>query len=164
MMDKGNPIAGVTSHRVTQLSTEGEAAIGRIAVWAGHLERNVAELEQRLRVPQSKSSQFAGRSVRAARTLIKASDLLEPPDKLQMLGVLDEAKKLLDTRNSVIHAVIGTSMTPGAATFRGRPEDPDRILTAEELDDIAEQLHEVAWNVFDCSMVVARVFDRARSS
>jgi len=164
VMIEGNPIAAVTSHRATQLNAEGEAAIGRNAVWAGHLERNLAELEQRLEVSQPKSYQSAARSLKAARSLIHASELLASDDKLQMLGVLDEAKKLLNTRNAVIHAVIGSSMSPGAVTFRGKPEDPDRFLNADELDSIAKQLHETAWNVFDCSMVVVEVFGKARRS
>lgn len=158
-MIENSPSAAATDHKATQLSAEGEAAIGRIAIWAAHLERHLAELEQRLKGPTSRYSLFAGRSIKETRSLIRSNALLEQAEKLQILRVLADAKKSLDRRNSVIHAAIGSSVKPGAATFRGQ-NYPDRTLSANELDNIAKRLHESSWNVFDCSMVVARALGK----
>ena len=34
----------ISAHRQTSLTVEGEAAMGRIAVWAAYLEQNLADL------------------------------------------------------------------------------------------------------------------------
>jgi hypothetical protein len=162
MITDGNPMAVIDDHRATQLSAEGEIAVGRIAVWASLLERNLGELAQRLSnfslsAPPSPGS----RAIKEARAFIHSCEALASSDSTQILKVLAESEELLRTRNIVIHAAVGTSMEPGAATFRTHPKNPDRILTDEELDRIAKQIHSTAWEVFDCSMTVARTFAKS---
>jgi hypothetical protein len=165
MITEGNPTAVIDDHRATQLSTEGEIAVGRIAIWASHLERNLGELAQRLSnfsLPTAPSP--GSRAIKEARALIRSCEALKSSDSTQILNVLTEADKLLRTRNIVIHAVVGTSMEPGAVTFRTHPKKPDRILTDEDLDRIAKQIHSTAWEVFDCSMMVARTLGKSKTS
>lgn len=161
MITEGNPIAAVDNHRATQLSMEGEAAIGRIAVWASLLERNLEELTQRLRGSSPSDAPLSGsRAITEAKALTRGCAALKPADAAQIMKVLKESKELLKSRNIVIHAVVGTSMKRGAATFRTHPKNPDRVLTAADLDQFAKQLHSTAWEVFDCSMTVARVLGK----
>jgi hypothetical protein len=165
MITEGNPMAVIDDHRATQLSTEGEIAVGRIAVWASLLERNLGELAQRLSnfslsAPPSPGS----RAIKEARAFIRSCEALKSSDSTQILKVLAESDKLLRTRNIVIHAVVGTSMEPGAVTFRTHPKNPDRILTDEDLDRIAKQIHSTAWEVFDCSMTVARTLGKSTTN
>lgn len=160
-----NPVAAVDDHRITQLSATGEIAIGRIAVWSSLLERNLGELAQRLsEFSLAEPPSPGSRAIKAARRFLKSCVLLSPVESKQILKVLNESYELLEQRNHVIHATIGTSLHPGALTFRNQRKNLDQIHTDEDLDAIAKQLHGLAWDVFDCSMTVAVALGKSRTS
>jgi hypothetical protein len=153
--------------KTTQLTPEGEAAVGRIAIWAAMAERNLVDLIRFLEGTDSatnkKNATLSGSdAVKKNRKLVRDSAVLLPDERNEVCRVLDEVRKLLQERNAVIHAMVGTSARAGAATFRSPRGNPDRTLTVEDLAQLAERINEFAWQVFDCQVLVARAHGRSR--
>lgn len=151
--------------RTTHLTPDGEAAVGRIAIWAAAAERNLVDLISFLEGTDLATNRknvtlTASASVKKNRILVRDSPVLLSDEQSKVYGVLDNVGELLRERNAVIHAMVGTSAEAGAATFRSPRGNPDRTLTVDDLAHLAERLNEAAWQVFDCQVLVARANGR----
>lgn len=154
--------------RTTHLTPEGEAAVGRIAIWAAAVEQNLVDLIRFLEgtdlVTNKKKNVTltASASVKKNRILVRDSAVLLPDEQREVYRILDKVGELLRERNAVIHAMVGTSAKADAATFRSPRGNPDRTLTVDDLVHLAERLNDIAWQVFDCQVLVARAHGRGQ--
>jgi hypothetical protein len=117
--------------------------LGFVALYAAYLEEQIDNLlfmlqsieqfpEKERRWPTSKKIDKAKRLVR--RLVFEYREALEYD--------LDASKKLLDWRNEVIHGRIYANFDRPNTLKSGRPNKPDRIVTPDELYDLADNLAE----------------------
>lgn len=146
----------------TSMSIEGEAAVGRIAIWAAWLEQTLAHfcsalIDGRVGVGSTltegmTASQLIQTSKRIALSVYSP---LSPELQEQVVRVLSNAKQALDQRNRILHAPVGGSLTPGTTAFYSRRLNAKGLLDAvvhspEELDVMGAKLHAAMEEVWDC--------------
>lgn len=106
------------------MDAEGEAAVGRIALWCAWLEQGLVDLCSQL-INQDKSAighavtanMSASGMVQLARTLVRESYSISEQNKAAALIVLADAKTALEKRNGVLHSAVGGSLLEGKTTF-----------------------------------------------
>lgn len=117
--------------------------LGFVALYAAYLEEQVDNLlfmlqsiesfpEKEQRWPTSQKIEKAKRLV--LRLVFEYRDAL--------LADLDASKQLLDRRNEVIHGRIYANFDRPDTLKSGRPNTPDRVVTPDELYDLADNLAE----------------------
>ncbi|TNB69740.1 hypothetical protein FHJ30_17475 [Arthrobacter sp. BB-1] len=153
----------VQGHRAyVGTTSEGEAAIGRIAIWAATVEENLESLCVRL-INSGKSevgyavtaNMSASSIILLARKLLTDSKTVSDEDKAEVLVMLTEAKAALEQRNKILHGRVGELMFEGKTTFFHRRkkgsgpagEAPGWFSTSlreQELDEIGARLFDVS--------------------
>lgn len=147
-------------HRTyTSLDSEGEAAVGRIAIWAAWLEQSLAQLASTLTNGVNGSGSIITNDMMASKLIDLSKKLLKNeyaaiPQALQdkTAEALTRASAALQQRNQILHGTVGGTMIPGSTAFysRKRPGDAN-FHSAAELDVMGERLHSSMEEIFDCS-------------
>lgn len=147
-------------HRTyTSLDSEGEAAVGRIAIWAAWLEQSLAELVSSLINGVNGSGTTITKDMMASKLIDLSKKLLKNdyasiPQDLQhkTTEALTRASLVLQQRNQILHGTVGGTLIPGSTAFhsRKRPGEPN-IHNVAELDAMGERLHSSMEEIFDCS-------------
>ncbi|ERI35403.1 hypothetical protein M707_21990 [Arthrobacter sp. AK-YN10] len=143
-------------------SLEGQAAIGRIAIWAASLEENLVALCVSLInhlddvVGHAVTANMSASSmIQLAKRLAAESDAVPDEDKADVQAILTEAKAALEQRNMILHASLGEITIGGKSLFRrrrkrspGAPgQDPhweNTLRGVDELDEIGARLFNVS--------------------
>lgn len=118
----------VQGHRLwTGTTPEGEAAVGRIAIWAASVEDSLAELCVSLinrldpEVGHAVVANMSASSmIQLARKLATDSDAVRVEDRAAVLAMLTAAKAALEQRNKILHASPLEIMFEGKTAFRHR--------------------------------------------
>lgn len=152
----------IQGHRAyTGVTTEGEAAVGRIAVWAARVEENLVDLCARLINVDDYSVGYAVTGKMSAsvvidltRTLVTKSTSTSEDDRDHVLAMLREAKAALIQRNKILHSSVGEIMLGGKSVFSQRKKGtvPDgqnlvwesTLHGVDELDEIGARLFNVS--------------------
>lgn len=142
-------------------TSEGQAAVGRIAIWAASVEQNLVELCARFinsdpQVGYAVTANMSASSViQLVRKLVTDSKTASDKDKAEVLAMLTEARAALEQRNKILHASVGELMLEGKTVFfRRRKSGPVPIGQSpvwestlhglEELDEIGARLFKVS--------------------
>lgn len=142
-------------------TSEGEAAVGRIAIWAASVEQNLADLCARLinsdtEVGYAVTANMSSSSViQLVRKLVTDSKTASDKDKAEVLAMLTEARAALEQRNKILHASVGELMFEGKTVFFQRrkkgpvpvgqsPAWESTMHGLEELDEIGARLFKVS--------------------
>jgi len=104
----------VPEHRLwVGMTSEGEAAVGRIALWAASVEENLTDLCVSLINPLDHevghavvANMSASSMIQLARKLATDSDAARVEDRAEILAMLTEAKAALEQRNKILHASV----------------------------------------------------------
>lgn len=155
--------AEVQGHRLWVGTTpEGEAAVGRIAIWAAAVEDNLVELCVSLinhldpEVGYSVVTNMSASSmILLAKKLATDSDAVRDEDRADVLAMLTEAKAALEQRNKILHASTLEVMFGGKTAFRHRrkrgsvasgpqPRWDTTLRGVDELDEIGARLFRVS--------------------
>lgn len=159
----------IGTHRMTSLTVDGEAAMGRIAVWAAYLEQNLADLVGEV-IGDSGMGRTITERMPASQTIDLLSKLMaavsgiSSADRGHILATLRDAKAALRERNAVLHSLVGSTLDGDGASFSSyrRKEAHFQIRTDAELDAIGEYLHKVGWEIFDLARITSRINRQAR--
>lgn len=155
--------AEVQGHRLwVGTTSEGEAAVGRIAIWAASVEDNLVELCVSLinhldhEVGYAVVANMSASSmIQLARKLATDSDAVRDEDRAEVQAMLTEAKAALEQRNKILHASVGELMFEGKTAFRHRrkrgsvasgpqPRWETTLHGLDELDEIGARLFRVS--------------------
>ncbi len=144
----------IQGHRAYVGTTpEGEAAIGRIAIWAASVEENLAHLCARLINDDDHAiglavtaNMGASAVIDLVRKLVIASKTTSDEDRAEVMATLTEAKAALVERNRILHASLGELMLDGKMLFTSRRkkgpvpdgENPRWEMTLRGLDELDE--------------------------
>ncbi len=135
-----SPTFGVAMNRDSDLIK----ALGFVALYAAYVEEGVDIVMLRLSktkpYDESQSRLPTSRKIAWCESELAT---LNSPEITRVTGLLGEAKRLLVLRNEVIHGRIYVGFERGEMLASGRMGVPDRSITADELYDLAEQLHAV---------------------
>lgn len=152
----------VQGHRAyVGTTSEGEAAVGRIAIWAASVEENLADLCASLITSDSEvgyavtANMSASQMIQLSRRLVTASKTASDKDRAEVQALLTEAKAALEQRNKILHATVGELMLEGKTGFFNRRkkgpaavgQQPHWETTwhrVEELDEIGARLFRVS--------------------
>jgi hypothetical protein len=115
-------------HRVfVGAAPEGEAAIGRIAIWAASVEENLAHLCARLINTDDNdigyavtANMSASSVIDLARNLVVGSKAVSDEDKVELVATLAEARAALVERNRILHASLGEIRMGGKMLFTSK--------------------------------------------
>lgn len=160
-------------HHKTSMSTEGEAAIGRIALWCAWLEQNLLDLCASL-INEGHpeigrlitASMSASNRVDLAKQLVSQSTVISAETKAATQTALIAAKAALVARNRVLHAPVGSSLLEGKNVFyngkrktfvdeHGRISLQAEHLSTEELDAIGAGIYKAMDDLFECHLSIA---------
>jgi hypothetical protein len=135
------------------MSMEGEAAVGRIAIWAAWLELTLAHFCSALIGARNGVGTTLTEGMTASQ-LIQMSKRLTTsyfstlPEDLQgrVVKALATAKQALEQRNRILHGPVGGSWEPNTTAFYSRRLNAKGLLDAavhspEELDAMGANLH-----------------------
>lgn len=153
----------VQGHRAyVGTTSEGEAAVGRIAIWAASVEQNLADLCAEL---INGSNLVVGHTVTAnmsafgmidlAKRLLAESDTICVENRADTVAALNEAKAALGQRNKILHATVGEIMFGDKTAFFNRrkkgpaaagqqPHWETTLHGVKELDEIGARLFRVS--------------------
>ncbi|WP_247046226.1 hypothetical protein [Arthrobacter rhizosphaerae] len=152
----------VQGHRAyVGTTSEGEAAVGRIAIWAASVEQNLADLCASLINSDSEvgyavtANMSASQMIQLSRRLMTDSKTASDKDRAEVQALLIEAKAALEQRNKILHATVGELMFGGKTAFFNRrkkghatpaqqPHWETTLHGVEELDEIGARLFRVA--------------------
>lgn len=147
-------------HRTyTSLDPEGEAAVGRVAIWAAWLEQSLADLVSTLidgvngAGPIVTNDLMASKLIDLSRKLLK-NEYADIPQALQdkTAEALTRASAALQQRNQILHGTVGGTLIPGSTAFHNRKRPGTaHFHNAAELDVMGERLHASMEEIFDCS-------------
>lgn len=152
------------AHRTeTSLNLEGEAAVGRVAIWAAWLEASLAELTSTLLNGVNGAGSAVTNELASSKLIDLSKRLLKNkyaniPQELQdkTLNAINKASAALQRRNQILHATVGGSLTPGMTAFHSRKRPGTaQHHSVDELDVMGEQLHTSMNEIFDCAFEVA---------
>jgi hypothetical protein len=146
--------------KYTAMETEGEAAVGRIALWCAWLEQTLVDLcaelinGDNLGIGNAVTlNMSASGMVQLAKTLIYGSDSISEQNKAEAAIRLAAAKVALEKRNGVLHSAVGSSLLEGKTAFwngkrkRFKKDHPEAgklmyvQLSLEELDEIGASIY-----------------------
>jgi hypothetical protein len=143
-------------------TSEGEAAVGRIAIWAASVEDNLVELCVSLinhldpEVGYAVVANMSASSmIQLASKLATDSVAVRDEDRAEVQAILTEAKAALEQRNKILHASVGEIMFEGKTAFRHRrkkgsvasgpqPRWETTLHELDELDEIGARLFRVS--------------------
>lgn len=157
---------GIPDHiAYTSLDIEGQAAVGRIALWAAWVEFSIAWLcnylisdryEKGAVVTRNMS---AGGMLKLSRELVKASPQLKE-DSTRILDLLTRVQSALDDRNEVLHGSVGGALDAlngdRLAAFHSRKNNQAVLLTNDQLDRKGKRLHELLDELVDAADLAYR--------
>ena len=161
-MDTEIDVTDDQGHRTyTGMTSEGEAAVGRIAIWAARVEHNLVLLCVRLinsddhRIGYGVTANMSASAViELAKKLVTGSTSTSDEDRADVLAMLTDARAALVQRNQILHASVSELMFGGKSSFIRRKkghaddgQDPFWDLTSrgvDELDQIGAQLFNVS--------------------
>jgi hypothetical protein len=154
---------GMQGHRAFVGTTpEGEAAIGRIAIWAASVEENLAHLCARLINDDDHAiglavtaNMGASAVIDLVRKLVIDSKTTSDEDRAEVMATLTEARAALVERNRILHASLGELMHGGKMLFRSRrkkgpvpdgenPRWESTLRGLDELDEVGARLFNVS--------------------
>ncbi|MDV2980534.1 UNVERIFIED_CONTAM: hypothetical protein Q9R71_25480 [Actinomycetes bacterium ARC8] len=163
MMSSDPDFIEVQGHRAWVGTTpEGEAAIGRIAIWAASVEENLVHLCSRLiniddhEIGYAVTANMnASAVIDLARRLVIDSKTTSDEDRADVMAMLTEAKAALVERNRILHASLGELMLGGKMLFRSRrkkgpvpdgenPRWESTLRGLDELDAVGARLFNVS--------------------
>lgn len=155
--------AEVPGHRVYVGATlEGQAAVGRIAIWAASVEQNLAKLCESLINPLDHevgyavtANMSASSMIQLARKLVTDSGAVPEDERAEVLALLTAARAALGERNRILHASVGELMFSGKSGFYHRkkrgsgasgpqPYWETTWLGVDDLDAIGARLFKVS--------------------
>ena len=143
-------------------TSEGEAAVGRIAIWAASVEQNLVHLCARLINTDDHeigyavtANMSASAVIELIRKLVTDSTTTSDKDRAEVLAMLTEARAALVERNRILHASVGELMLEGKTLFhRRRKKGPvpvgqspiweSTLHGLDELDEIGARLFNVS--------------------
>jgi hypothetical protein len=155
------------------MTQEGEAAVGRIAIWAAYVEQHLVDLcaelinEGNAAIGHTvTASMSASAMTQLAKKLLVESDTTSSESKATILAALTEAKAALEQRNKILHATVGGSLVEGTTTFwnsrRKRLTSGPLVGQLEatqhspaELDAIGARLYKVMDDLWECYLSVS---------
>lgn len=114
----------IQEHRIyTGMALDGEAAVGRIAIWAAFVEQNLVDLCASLinsdfEIGYAVTANMSASSmIQLAKKLVSESKIVSDQDRAEALALLAEAKAALEQRNKILHATVGDFMFEGKMAF-----------------------------------------------
>ncbi|MET3165262.1 UNVERIFIED_ORG: hypothetical protein ABIB19_003696 [Arthrobacter sp. UYEF10] len=156
-------VSEIQGHRAyVGMTSEGEAAVGRIAIWAASVEQNLVHLCARLiniddhEIGYAVTANMSASAViDLVRKLVTDSTTTSDKDRAEVLAMLTEARAALVQRNRILHASVGEIMMEGKSVFyRRRKKGPvtvgensaweSTLHGIEELDEIGARLFNVS--------------------
>jgi hypothetical protein len=115
--------------------------LGFVALYAGYLEEQVDEmlfmLQQLEAYPEAEQRWAIGSKIKKAIRLVGQ---LQFETQVELLADLDRLKPLFEWRNEVIHGRIYANFNRQDTLKSGRPNVPEREVTASELYELANNL------------------------
>ena len=159
--------------KYTAMNQESEAAVGRIAIWAGWLEQVLADLCAELINGNNWATGYtlianmsASSMIETAKKLVKESPTIGTELRDATVAALVGAKATLEVRNRILHSAVGGSFVEGKAAFhnsrRKKVKDGPRLgeiegshLGLAELDKIGEDLYVAVNTIADCQWEIA---------
>jgi hypothetical protein len=167
-MDETPPTLRPQHREYTSMTTEGEAAVGRIAIWAAWLEQHLVDLCAELINGDNPkvgnvvtANMSASGLIQLAKKLVSESSTVSHENRANTLVALTEAKAALEQRNRILHATVGSSLMEGMTTFYnsrrktvpgkagGLPQLEAAQHSAADLDEIGARLYQVMDGVFE---------------
>jgi hypothetical protein len=149
----------IQEHRIyTAMTLEGEAAVGRIAIWAAFVEQNLVDLCASLinsdfEVGYAVTANMSASSmIQLAKKLVSESKTVSDEDRVEVQALLTQAKTALEQRNKILHATVGDFMFEGKTAFYNsrrkkgpaaggqQPQVEAAFHGVEDLDEIAARL------------------------
>lgn len=152
----------IHGHRAyTGMTSEGEAAVGRIAIWAASVEQNLVHLCARLiniddhHIGYAVTANMGASAViELVRKLVTESTSTSDEDRAEVLAMLTEARAALVQRNKILHASVGELMLEGKSVFHRRKKGTvlagqnsvweSTLHGVDELDEIGARLFNVS--------------------
>lgn len=154
-----------SEHRThTSLTSEGEAAVGRVAIWAAWLENSLAELVSCLLDGMNgagaiiTNDMMAAKLIDLSRKLLKNENAKIPSDlQVRTADALTRASATLKQRNLILHGLVGGSLVPGSTAFHDRKRPGVAYFhNVEELDLMGERLHTSMEEIYECSWEISQ--------
>ena len=161
-MDTEPEATEIQAHRTyTGMTSEGEAAVGRIAIWAARLEQNLVRLCVRLININDHcvgyavtANMGAAAAIELAKKLVTGSTSTSEQDRADILAMLTDARAALMQRNQILHASVSEIRFGDKPSFIRRKkrtgdggQDPFwewTPLGVDELDQIGARLFQVS--------------------
>ncbi|WP_146617522.1 hypothetical protein [Arthrobacter globiformis] len=173
-MDDASATPELPDHRTyTAMTQEGEAAVGRIAIWAAYVEQHLVDLcaelinEGNAAVGNTVTANMSASSmIQLAKKLLLESDTTSAENKAVTLAALTEAKAALEERNKILHATVGGSLVEGSTTFWNsrRKRFTSGALAGQleaaqhspaELDALGARLYKAMDDLWECYLSVS---------
>jgi hypothetical protein len=155
-------------HLYSGMTVEGQAAVGRIAIWAARVEENLVDMcasliNSNVEIGHAVTANMSASSmIQLAKKLASASETLSPEDKADFLAALTEAKAALEQRNKILHAATGEFIFDGKTTFTNTrrkkvpaaagqlPQVEAASHSPEDLDEIGARLFRASEDLWAC--------------
>lgn len=172
-MDDTQNSSELPDHRTyTAMSMEGEAAIGRIAIWAAWVEQHLVDLCAELINGDNLGvgnivtvNMSASALIQLAKKLVSESATVSPENRVDTLAALTAAKAALEQRNKVLHATVGGSLLEGKTAFYnsrrkrfGTGPLAGQLEAAHhgpaDLDQIGAHLYRAMEDIFECHLSI----------
>lgn len=130
-MDTEPEVSEIQGHRTyTGMTSEGEAAVGRIAIWAARVEQNLVRLCVRLinsddhRIGYAVTANMGASAViELAKKLVTGSTSTSDEDRADILAMLTDARAALVQRNQILHASVSEIRFGDKPSFIRRKRD-----------------------------------------
>jgi hypothetical protein len=144
------------------MTLDGEAAVGRIAIWAAFVEQNLVDLCASLinndfEIGYAVTANMSASSmIQLSKKLVSESKTVSDEERAEVLAMLAEAKAALEQRNKILHATVGDFMLEGKTAFYNsrrkkgpaaagqQPQVEAAFHGAEDLDEIGARLFKVS--------------------
>ena len=155
------------------MSAEGEAAVGRIAIWAAHVEQGLVDLcasliNSNFEVGYAVTANMSASSmIQLAKKLVSESETASAKNKAHTLAALTEAKAALEQRNKILHAAVGSSLEKDKTAFYNSrrkkapaaagklPQLEVAFHGLEDLDEIGARLYRSHEDLWECVFLLA---------
>lgn len=148
--------------KYTSLSIEGQAAVGRIAIWAAWIESGVANLVMEMVAGENRAARIVTRDLGVAKLMQLSRELVRNPhtpyseeSQEALNSVMTRAKSALEKRNKILHGAIGSALESGSVAFHSRRAAPTglsnivHVFTEVELDQLSAELFQLTTEVLD---------------
>ena len=157
------------------MSLEGEAAVGRIAIWAAWLEQTLAHFCSALIGARNGVGTTLTEGMTASQLIqmskrLATSHFSTLPAELQdrVVKTLTIAKQALEQRNKILHGPVGGSLEPNTTAFSSRRLNAKGLLDAvvhspDELDAMGANLYGAMEELDDLTFEVEKALAAANS-